>query len=152
MTSQSTTSNPRDGDNWECRWDRHPNPHNTRLHFTNRRQATRSQILSFLLFIHLISTRPSLMRSNSVLSLSGDCWPVTRTYRNSERVPPFPRVTTLVSFSSYTLTNGPGLCEYCWLSHNLHLCNRNAVSGCQRPCRRAHLRSYRDRQMARRRL
>lgn len=23
----------RGGDNWECRWDRHPNPHNTRLHF-----------------------------------------------------------------------------------------------------------------------
>lgn len=21
------------GDCWECRWDRHPNPHNTRLHF-----------------------------------------------------------------------------------------------------------------------
>ena len=23
----------RDGDHWECRWDRHPNTHNTRLHF-----------------------------------------------------------------------------------------------------------------------
>ena len=23
----------RDGDQWECRWDRHPNTHNTRLHF-----------------------------------------------------------------------------------------------------------------------
>jgi hypothetical protein len=23
----------RDGDLWECRWDRHPNTHNTRLHF-----------------------------------------------------------------------------------------------------------------------
>lgn len=23
----------RDGDPWECRWDRHPNTHNTRLHF-----------------------------------------------------------------------------------------------------------------------
>ncbi|MFC7060084.1 hypothetical protein [Halovenus salina] len=23
----------REDDNWECRWDRHPNPHNTRLHF-----------------------------------------------------------------------------------------------------------------------
>jgi hypothetical protein len=23
----------RDGDQWECRWDRHPNAHNTRLHF-----------------------------------------------------------------------------------------------------------------------
>jgi len=22
-----------DGDRWECRWDRHPNAHNTRLHF-----------------------------------------------------------------------------------------------------------------------
>lgn len=22
-----------DGDQWECRWDRHPNPHNARLHF-----------------------------------------------------------------------------------------------------------------------
>jgi hypothetical protein len=22
-----------DGDHWECRWDRHPNTHNTRLHF-----------------------------------------------------------------------------------------------------------------------
>lgn len=22
-----------DGQDWECRWDRHPNPHNTRLHF-----------------------------------------------------------------------------------------------------------------------
>ena len=21
------------GDHWECRWDRHPNPHNARLHF-----------------------------------------------------------------------------------------------------------------------
>ncbi|TQQ83758.1 hypothetical protein EGH24_02960 [Halonotius terrestris] len=25
-----TTTN---GDQWECRWDRHPNPHNARLHF-----------------------------------------------------------------------------------------------------------------------
>lgn len=23
----------RNGDHWECRWDRHPNTHNTRLHF-----------------------------------------------------------------------------------------------------------------------
>ena len=23
----------RDSDHWECRWDRHPNTHNTRLHF-----------------------------------------------------------------------------------------------------------------------
>jgi hypothetical protein len=22
-----------DGDRWECRWDRHPNPHNSRVHF-----------------------------------------------------------------------------------------------------------------------
>ena len=22
-----------DGDQWECRWDRHPNPHNARIHF-----------------------------------------------------------------------------------------------------------------------
>lgn len=22
-----------EGDTWECRWDRHPNPHNTRVHF-----------------------------------------------------------------------------------------------------------------------
>lgn len=27
-------------DNWECRWDRHPNTHNTRLHFHESPSAT----------------------------------------------------------------------------------------------------------------
>jgi len=28
------------GDRWECRWDRHPNPHNSRLHFHEPPAAT----------------------------------------------------------------------------------------------------------------
>ena len=29
-----------DGEHWECRWDRHPNTHNTRLHFHKPPSAT----------------------------------------------------------------------------------------------------------------
>jgi len=30
-----------DGERWECRWDRHPNTHNTRLHFHKPPTATK---------------------------------------------------------------------------------------------------------------
>lgn len=34
------------GEKWECRWDRHPNDHNSRLHFHNPPNATRVTDLS----------------------------------------------------------------------------------------------------------
>lgn len=35
-----------DGHDWECRWDRHPNPHTTRLHFHQPPNADEPETLS----------------------------------------------------------------------------------------------------------
>lgn len=34
------------GSGWECRWDRHPNPHNTRVHFHRPPDAATVEDLS----------------------------------------------------------------------------------------------------------
>ncbi|WP_254824846.1 hypothetical protein [Haloglomus halophilum] len=36
-----------DGTRWECRWDRHPNPHNSRVHFHEPPSATKIADLEF---------------------------------------------------------------------------------------------------------
>lgn len=38
----------RDGDHWECRWDRHPNTHNSRLHFHEPPEAETISDLEFV--------------------------------------------------------------------------------------------------------
>jgi len=50
----------RDGSQWECRWDRHPNAHNSRLHFHQPPDAMTSTDLS-LSSLHPLSVSATVL-------------------------------------------------------------------------------------------
>ena len=52
----------RDGSQWECRWDRHPNAHNARLHFHEPPDATAVSDLS-LASLHPLSVYATVLNA-----------------------------------------------------------------------------------------
>jgi len=49
-----------DDETWECRWDRHPNPHNARLHFHEPPRAESVTDLS-LCSLHPLEVYPTVL-------------------------------------------------------------------------------------------